>query len=72
MKYVVAKEFLDRFDNMKHCKPGDPHVPPSEERAAQLIEQGFIVAVEEQKTTKKRKPDVSTEGDGHGEENESK
>lgn len=72
MKYVVAKEFLDRFDNMRHCKPGDPHVPQTEERAAQLIEQGFIAAVEEQKATRKRKSGVSTEDDGHGEENESK
>lgn len=39
---MVEKEFLDRFENMRHCKPGEEHVPHNEERAKLLIEQGFI------------------------------
>ncbi|CAM5794843.1 hypothetical protein [Brevibacillus borstelensis] len=60
MKYVVLKDFLDRFDNLRHCKPGEPHVPPNDERAKQLIAQGFIAAVEEepQRTQRGRKNEV--------------
>lgn len=81
MKYVVQNEFLDRFDKMRHCKPGEKHVPATPERAAQLIELGFIAAVEEkkasddsskQKNVRGNKADASPKGDGHGEENESK
>lgn len=32
---------------MRHCKPGEFHTPPNEERARQLIEQGFITPVED-------------------------
>lgn len=46
MKYVVLKDFLDRFDNRRHCKPGEIHFPPNEERAKQLVELGFIAPVE--------------------------
>lgn len=46
MGYVVLKKFYDRFDNMKLNKEGDEHFPPSDERALQLISQGFITAVE--------------------------
>lgn len=45
MKYIVLKDFLDRFDNLRHCKPGEIHVPPNEERAKQLIDGGFIVSL---------------------------
>lgn len=50
MEYVVLREFLDRFDNMRHCRPGEQHSPPNEERAKQLLEQGFIAVVEEEGT----------------------
>lgn len=39
---MVEKEFLNRFENMRHCKPGEEHVPHNEERAKLLIKQGFI------------------------------
>lgn len=48
MKYVVLKEFLDRFDNKRHCHPGESHKPPTEERAQQLIDLGFIAAVKKE------------------------
>lgn len=47
MKYIVLKDFLDRFDNKRHCKPGEDHHPPTEERAQQLVELGFIAPVSE-------------------------
>lgn len=47
MKYVVKKEFLDRFDKFRHCKPGEPHTPPNQERAEQLLTLGYISAVEQ-------------------------
>lgn len=50
MKYVVLKEFKDRYDNDRHCHPGEPHTPPNEERANQLIQLGFIKAVTEAPT----------------------
>lgn len=50
MKYVVIKDFLDRFDNRRHCKPGELHVPPNEERAQHLIELGFIAPIVEPKS----------------------
>lgn len=50
MKYVVLKDFLDRFDNRRHCKPGELHDPPNEERAKQLIELGFIKVIEKSET----------------------
>lgn len=59
VKYVVKKEFLDRFDGMRHCKPGEAHVPPSEERAKQLVELGYIVAYPEQEN-ETRKPEKSS------------
>ncbi|UED78046.1 hypothetical protein [Brevibacillus sp. DP1.3A] len=43
MKYVVQKEFLDRFEDNRHCKPGEPHEPHNEKRAKQLVDLGFIV-----------------------------
>ena len=45
MKYEVLKDFLDRYDNGRHCRPGEPHVPPTQERAEQLIREGFIRVV---------------------------
>lgn len=47
MKYIVLKNFYDRFDNMKLCKIGDGHEPPNEERANQLVKGGFIKPVPE-------------------------
>lgn len=64
MGYVVVKDFLDRFDNMKHCKPGDPHEPPNEERAKQLMDQGFIAAVEKVQGTKRKMKNKNGDGDG--------
>lgn len=68
MKYIVQKEFLDRFDNLRHCKPGEPHVPPNKERAEQLVSLGFIIAVGEKQKAKsagdndgKQEPDKPTE-----------
>ncbi|MNW39624.1 hypothetical protein D3C74_167160 [compost metagenome] len=58
MNYRVEKDFLDRFDNFRHCKPGEPHIPPNDERAKQLLDQGFISVVEEKLTDDK----ASTEG----------
>ncbi|MFW5438747.1 hypothetical protein [Paenibacillus apiarius] len=56
MKYVVLKDFLDRFDNMRHCKPGESHEPPNDERAQQLIKLGFIEIEEpSRKGTEKQK-----------------
>lgn len=85
MKYVVTNEFLDRFDNMRHCKLGEPHVPPTEDRAAHLLDLGFIEVVEEQKdkneesnqkqsekAARGKKANVSAKDDGHGAEAESK
>lgn len=81
MKYVVTNEFLDRFDKMRHCKPGETHVPATPSRAAQLIELGFIAVVEEQKESndsskqkdnRRKKADVIPKDDGHGAEDESK
>lgn len=45
MKYIVLRNFYDRFDNMKLCQTGDEHKPPNEERAIQLVKQGFIEPV---------------------------
>lgn len=47
MKYIVIKDFLDRFNNKKLCKVGEEHVPPNEERAQLLIDKGFIEAVDD-------------------------
>lgn len=73
--YVVTKAFLDRFDDLKHCKPGDPHTPPNEERAQQLLKQGFIAVAKEkiEMEPKKRKPrnKAVTGGDLLGETDES-
>lgn len=49
VKYIVLKDFRDRFNNMRHCKPGEEHVPPNEERAKQLVDLGFISPVEDRK-----------------------
>lgn len=68
-KYIVTKKFYDRFSNMKLFVPGEIHVPHSEERAKQLLAQGFIAAVDDEKpeaTTpnsekpKRHKKDVTT------------
>ncbi|MEC0242770.1 hypothetical protein P4H66_23445 [Paenibacillus dokdonensis] len=64
MKYVVEKDFLDRFDNQRHCRPGDPHKPPNKERAQQLLELGFISEVKEQHA--KKKEAVNPDGDADG------
>lgn len=71
MKYVVIKDFLDRFDNNRHCRPGEPHEPPSEQRAKQLLDQGFISEVKEDKPEKKpgrkkKDEEVKPEGDPDG------
>jgi len=47
VKYVVLKDFTDRFDGGRYCRPGEPHTPPNKERADQLIQLGFIKAVPE-------------------------
>ncbi|URN94561.1 MAG: hypothetical protein NAG76_22555 [Candidatus Pristimantibacillus lignocellulolyticus] len=46
MNYIVIKEFLDRFDNLRHCKVGESHIPPNDERADQLVEKGYIEPVD--------------------------
>lgn len=68
MKYVVQKEFLDRFDNLRHCKPGEQHVPPNKERAEQLVNLGFITPVADKPKSKaagdpdgKQEPDKPAE-----------
>lgn len=75
-KYVVEKEFRDRLDGYRHCRPGDPHVPPNEDRAKSLLDQGFISVVAEDshategKTsgrTKKPKQEEIKLGDEDGE-----
>lgn len=80
-KYVVEKDFFDRFDNDRHCRPGEPHVPPNEERAEQLLKQGFISVVDKKTDDKpkegkstgarkvpgKKKEDEVKAGDGDGE-----
>ncbi|WP_055108959.1 hypothetical protein [Paenibacillus ihumii] len=48
-KYVVEKDFRDRFNGHRHCRQGEAHVPPNEERAEQLLKQGFISVVEEKR-----------------------
>lgn len=63
MKYVVEKEFLDRYDNGRHCRPGELHKPPNKERAQQLIELGFISEVEPDPPAAKKKKDVKPDGD---------
>lgn len=50
MKYVVLKDFYDRYDSDRLCRPGEPHTPPNEDRAKQLIDLGFIKAVPEEPT----------------------
>lgn len=55
MKYVVLKDFYDRFDNMKLNQVGDEHNPPNKERANQLIKLGFIKQEEEEKKKPKKK-----------------
>lgn len=75
MKYRVEKDFLDRFDNHRHCKPGEPHDPPSTDRAQQLLEQGFISQVKDElvggegdkKRPGRKKKDVKPEVDTDGE-----
>lgn len=68
MKYVVLKDFLDRFDNRRHCKPGEIHIPPNEERAKRLVELGFIRPVEETKSrVKEVEQEVLEHEDGVGE-----
>lgn len=47
MKYVVIRNFIDRFNNRRLCKVGEEHVPPNEERAQLLIDKGFIEAVDD-------------------------
>lgn len=66
MKYRVEKEFTDRFDNGRHCFPGEPHKPPNKERAQQLLELGFISEVKSE-PSKKKNSDVKPEGDPDGE-----
>lgn len=59
MKYVVLKDFYDRFDNKRLNKVGDEHTSPNDERANQLIELGFIEQVEEKKKSTKKKKEAS-------------
>ncbi|MFD3261858.1 hypothetical protein ACE3MQ_24980 [Paenibacillus lentus] len=70
-KYVVEKDFLDRFDKHRHCRPGESHVPPSEERAEQLLKQGFISVVDvkkgDKKASSKKKENEVKPGDSDGE-----
>ncbi|MBS4191748.1 hypothetical protein KHA94_16280 [Bacillus sp. FJAT-49705] len=51
MKYIVLKDFYDRFDNMKINQEKHEHTPPNEERANQLIKLGFIKVVEDDSDT---------------------
>lgn len=46
MKYVVIKNFFDRFNNRKFCSVGEDHVPPNDERAQLLLDKGFIKVVD--------------------------
>ncbi|MDX2330481.1 hypothetical protein GOL43_34410 [Sinorhizobium medicae] len=73
-KYIVEKVFRDRFDNDKTCNPGEPHDPPNEERARQLLELGFISEVlpevEEKSKKRGRKPKNDPVGESDGEETE--
>lgn len=65
-KYVVKKDFLDRYDNLRHCRPGEIHTPPNEQRAQQLLDQGFIALVKEPQETSKdpKNSKGAKEGDG--------
>jgi hypothetical protein len=51
-KYIVTKKFYDRYANMKLFVPGEIHVPHSEERAKQLLAQGFIAVAPEPENDK--------------------
>lgn len=71
--YIVIAEFLDRHDNMRHCKVGERHEPHNEERARQLVELSFIEKVDIGSTagadskappTRQRKKDVATQEGG--------
>lgn len=60
--YTVLKDFLDRYDNDRHCKPGEDHSPHDQERADLLLSQGFIGPVleppeKEKETTGKEVPE---------------
>lgn len=65
MKYVVERDFLDRFDDLRHCHPGEPHKPPNKDRAQQLLELGFISEVKNDSS--KKKNEVKPDGDIDGE-----
>lgn len=45
MTYRVVKTFRDRTCKLKLRKAGEPYVPPSKERADELLAKGFITAV---------------------------
>lgn len=45
-RYVVLRPFRDKQQGLKRFNPGDIHEPGSEERARELIDRGFIAAVE--------------------------
>jgi len=70
-KYIVTKKFYDRYANMKLFVPGDTHEPHSEERAQQLLTQGFIAAVNDEKaeaTLPKQEKPKETKGRGKKDE----
>lgn len=84
--YIVKKDFLDRFNNRKHMKPGDEHTPHDQDRADLLLSQGFIgpileppepvkeekKAAEPEKEKPKRKPRTTkTDKDDVSDEDES-
>lgn len=59
--YTVLKDFLDRYDNDRHFKPGEDHTPHDQERADLLLSQGFIGPVleppEKEETADKEVPE---------------
>jgi hypothetical protein len=72
-KYIVTKKFYDRFSNMKLFVPGDIHEPHSEERAKQLLAQGFIAAVTNEESEEETpKSEKSKEQKGRGKRDEVK
>lgn len=61
-KYVVEKDFRDRFEGHRHCRPGEAHVPPNAERAEQLLRQGFISVVDEKTDDKPKQESKAATG----------
>lgn len=59
-EYVVLKEFQDRCADFTIRSVGEKHIPPTEERAQLLLEQGYIGVPTPQPTTP---PADDSEGD---------